>query len=525
MTVVPQPRFRVTPRSGWSAVRAALRAVPRAAWLCALVASANAIGWSLITPPSQVPDEPAHIYYVQQLAETGHVPKPTGDEALSAQSQTLTIYAHLEDINTGFLGRPSWTTAEGRQATRMISSQSPKGGGGSAGVGLYPPLYYAALAVPYLGVKAAGGHLLEQVIAMRILSALFAGGTVLFVFLFLRELVPRAPWAWTAGALACALQPLFAFETGGVSPDSLLAMFSAAAFYLFARAFRRGLTPVLGAWLGATLALATLTKLSALGLVPGAVLGAALLVWRAGPDGRRDALRGVAAGALAFAAPMVVYLILNVAIWDRPLFGGSGDPATAGAAGSSGGGAGGGAAGAPPPGTPLASFTGYLTYTWQELFPRLSFMHDWLPGFLPNEVWFKGWIGRFGWGGIVFDPYVYTWALRAYGVLVALLVVSLVRLRRSLVRRLPELATYVALGVSLIAFYGYVGYHYFLDTGTIFEQARYLFPLMALYGGLVAVSVAGLGRRLGVAAGATLIVFALAHDVASVMLTVGRFYA
>jgi hypothetical protein len=28
-----------------------------------------------------------------------------------------------------------------------------------------------------------------------------------------------------------------------------------------------------------------------------------------------------------------------------------------------------------------------------------------------------------------------------------------------------------------------------------------------------------------VAAGATLIVFALAHDVASVMLTVGRFYA
>ena len=113
----------------------------------------------------------------------------------------------------------------------------------------------------------------------------------------------------------------------------------------------------------------------------------------------------------------------------------------------------------------------------------------------------------------------------AFGVLLALLAVSLVRLRRSLLRRVPELAAYLAIGGGLIAFYGYVGYHYFLDTGFVFEQARYLFPLMALYGGLVAVAVAGLGRRIGVAAGAMLVVFAFAHDVAALMLNVGRFYA
>jgi hypothetical protein len=110
-------------------------------------------------------------------------------------------------------------------------------------------------------------------------------------------------------------------------------------------------------------------------------------------------------------------------------------------------------------------------------------------------------------------------------VLVALLAVSLFRLRRALARRLPELSAYVALVASLIMFYGYVGYHYLLDTNTGFEQARYLFPLLALYGGLVAVAVAGLGRRVGIAAGATLIVFAFAHDIAAVMLNVGRFYA
>jgi 4-amino-4-deoxy-L-arabinose transferase-like glycosyltransferase len=514
------------PRKRLFGFRRALGGVPLAAWLCALVAFANAAAWALLTPPLQVPDEQAHIYYVQQLAETGHIPRPSGPEAISGQDQAVRVYSHLDDINTGYLGRPAWTNAEGALAERTVRGSTPVGGGGSAGVGLYPPLYYATLVIPYAITKAAGGSLLEQIVAMRLFSALFAAGTVLFVFLFLRELVPRAPWAWRTGALVCALQPLFAFGAGGVTPDSLLALFSAATFYLFARAFRRGLTVRLGALLGLTLALATLAKLAALGLVPGALIAGGILLWRAGPAGRREALRGLGAGVLAFAGPMLVYLLLSTAVWDRPLLGGgtaaSGNSVVSG---GGGGGGGGGSSAAPAAGTPPSSLSGYLTYTWQLVFPRLSFMHDWLPGFLPNEVWFRGWIGRFGWGGIVFDNFVYTWALRAFEALAVLLAVSLVRMRRSLLRRLPELGAYLAVAATLIAFYGYVGYHYFLDTGFVFEQARYLFPLLALYGGLAAVAVGGLGRRFGVAAGATLVIFAFAHDVAAVMLNVGRFYA
>ena len=48
----------------------------RAAWLCALVAFLNASAWAVWTPPLQAPDEPAHVYYVQYLAETGKVPRP-----------------------------------------------------------------------------------------------------------------------------------------------------------------------------------------------------------------------------------------------------------------------------------------------------------------------------------------------------------------------------------------------------------------------------------------------------------------
>jgi 4-amino-4-deoxy-L-arabinose transferase-like glycosyltransferase len=509
-------------------VRRAFGRVPLAAWLCAAVAFANGTAWALLTPPLQVPDEQAHIYYVQQLAETGQVPKLKGLENISGQATAVRVYSHLDDINTGFLARPAWTNAEGREAERAVRHSNAVGGGGSVGVGLYPPLYYASLVIPYAVTKAAGGSLLEAIVVMRVFSALFAAGTVLFVFLFLRELLPRAPWAWRVGALACALQPLFAFGAGGITPDSMLAMFCAATFYLLARAFRRGLTVRLGALLGLTLALATLAKLAALGLVPGAIVAGVILVYRAGPERRREALRGVGAGALAFAAPMLIYVLLSVAVWHRPLLGGGSEAAGAtsgGGGGGGGAGGGGGGGSAPASALPPSSLTGYLTYTWQLVFPRLWFMHDWLPGFLPNDVWFRGWVGRFGWGGVVFDGWVYTWALRVYEVVVGLAILSLVVLRRSLLRHLSELAAYVVLIATLIMFYGYVGYHYFLDTGFVFEQARYLFPLMALYGGLIGVAVAGLGRRLGIAIGATLVIFAFAHDVAALMLNVGRFYA
>jgi 4-amino-4-deoxy-L-arabinose transferase-like glycosyltransferase len=526
-TYEPQSVSTLPPRGRARTVRRALGSVPRAAWLCALIAFLNATAWALTTPAMLVPDEPAHVYYVQQLAETGQVPKAEGSDAISPQNEAIRVYSHLDDIVFGPTGRPAWTPEEAQAMEQLVHGSSPKGGGGSAGVGLYPPLYYATLVVPYAVTNAVGGSLIEGQFAMRIVSALYAAGAVLFVFLFLRELIPRAPWAWRVGALACALQPLFGFISGGVSPDSLLTLFCAAVFYLLARAFRRGLTPRLGALLGLTLALATLAKLAALGLLPGAVVAGALLVWRAGPDRRRAALAGVGTAVLAFAAPIVIYLVVSDVVWHRPLLWGGG-ASGGGAVGGGGGGAGGGGA-ASAFGSASArwsSLSGYLSYTWQLVFPRLGFMHDWLPGFLPNEVWFRGWIGRFGWGGLVFDDSVYTAALVVFGGVVALIVASLVRLRRSVARRVPEFVAYFAMVASLICFYGYVGYHYFLDTsGAHFEQARYLFPLLALYGATPAVAVAGLGRRWGVAIGATLVVLAFAHDVAALVLNVGHYYA
>ena len=61
-------------RGGPSRPARGARRVPRAAWMCALIAFLNATAWSLITPPFQGRDEVDHFAYVAQLAETGRCP-------------------------------------------------------------------------------------------------------------------------------------------------------------------------------------------------------------------------------------------------------------------------------------------------------------------------------------------------------------------------------------------------------------------------------------------------------------------
>jgi 4-amino-4-deoxy-L-arabinose transferase-like glycosyltransferase len=77
---------------------------------------------------------------------------------------------------------------------------------------------------------------------MRLFSALMAGLTALFSWLFIREALPAVPWAWTVGGLGVALMPLLGFISGALNPDAMLFAVCAALFFALARAFRRGLT-------------------------------------------------------------------------------------------------------------------------------------------------------------------------------------------------------------------------------------------------------------------------------------------
>jgi hypothetical protein len=74
--------------------------------------------------------------------------------------------------------------------------------------------------------------------------------------------------------------------------------------------------------------------------------------------------------------------------------------------------------------------------------------------------------------------------------------------------------------LAVIAISGY-GAHV---AGAGFEQPRYLLPLLALYGGLIAMAARGAGRSYGPSAGAALVMLALAHTLFSQLLTVSRYY-
>jgi hypothetical protein len=203
-------RARATPQR-LPSLRVALRRIPTAAWLCALVACLNAVSWSFITPPFQVPDEPSHIAYVKQLAETGSL--PTSSENGYSQEETFALEALRSREIRLSSDKAIFSAAEQGAIQQRLGAfeHSTPPGSAEAGVATTePPLYYTLESIPY----SLGGTLLDRIQLMRLLSALFAGLTVLFTFLFLRETLPRVRFAWTVGALGVAFSPLFGFMSG-----------------------------------------------------------------------------------------------------------------------------------------------------------------------------------------------------------------------------------------------------------------------------------------------------------------------
>lgn len=483
--------------------------VPRAALVCAAIAVANAVCWAAITPTFWVPDEPPHVGYVQRLAEAGTLPSRGSDVADIdrpglAEEQSI-VYGELR---FGVEGRPSWSRASDARLERALNTEGLERT--TPGQALYalnhPPLYYLLEVVPYRALH--GESFLDRLFAMRLFSALFAGVTVFFAFLFLRELLPRTKWVWTVGALALAFHPVLGFMAGGVNNDVLAYAAAAALFYGIARAFRRGLTPGTGAFIGAAAAAGLLAKLTVAGLFPGVVVGLAALVWRAAPEARRRA--SVAAG-VAVAVPTVAWaawvLVSKLVVGDVPA-------ATGGVATSSLGG-------------DAAALRDQASYLWQAFLPRLPFMQEQFPWYPPWETYFKGFIGRFGWFEYGFAQGWYLVALAIFVAVVGLAGAALVRARGVLVAHRGELATYAAMTGGLLLSLELLSYRYHqaIGGGAYFEQARYLFPLLALYAGLIALAARGAGRRWGPAVGAFLVVLAIGHSLFAQLLTVARFYS
>ncbi len=475
--------------------------LPRAAWICAAVACLNATCWSIITPPFQVPDEPEHVAYVKQFAETSRL--PSGEGNFSAEELAALEGVHLEPVALRPQYKTIATQVEQDALQRSLDAKRKLHAEGSEYAGVaaaQPPLYYALEGIPY--TIGRGGTLLDRIALMRLLSAIFGGLTALFAFLFVRETLPSVRWAWTVGGLGVALAPLLGFMSGSVNPDAMLFAVTAAIFYCLARAFRRGLTRNLALTLGGLTAVGFMTKLNFIGLAPGVLLGLVLLSVRAARTTGRAAYQSLALALAIALSPVALYVIGHVVKGSAP-FG-----IVSGAIGGSHG--------------PLLS---ELSYIWQLYLPPLPGMHHDFGGiFTTRQIWFKGYVGQFGWLDTTFPPWVYELALIPTVLIFGLCLRSLVGMSRALRGRVAELLVYGTMALGLLLLVGASSYLPFPTLVAEYGQARYLIPLIPLLGVVLALAARGAGRRWGLVAGVAIVSLFLAHDVVSQLQTIARFY-
>jgi hypothetical protein len=484
-------------------VAQALRRIPRAAWICALIACLNAACWSIVTPPFQIPDEPSHFAYTQQLAENLKLPT-SSETSFSAEEETVLRDIHQYEVH----GSPENHTISSAAAQQRLQEDlerglSRHGGGGVDGAYSSPPLYYLLQTVPY-GL-ASGGTLLDQLEAMRLLSALMAGFTALFVFMFVRETLPAEPWAWTVGALSVALAPLLGFMSGAMNPDAMLAAVSAATFYCLARAFRRGLTRRLALAIGATMAVGFLTKLNFIGIAPGIALGLIVLSVRAARSEGRSAYLSLGLALAIAVSPLWIYILANL-LSNHPGLGiVSGGLKLQSAHGS---------------------IFSKLSYVWQLYLPRLPGMANDFPGlFTAHRLWFDRSVGFYGWLDTYFPLWVDDLALLPAGIIALLCVRALLAGRAVLRARRLEILVYAAMVLGLLTLIGLGSFFDNASEGLGFAEPRYLLPLIALLGAGLALAARGAGRRWGPAVGAGVVALFFAHDLFSQLLVIARYYA
>jgi 4-amino-4-deoxy-L-arabinose transferase-like glycosyltransferase len=479
----------------------ALRRLPTAAWVCALVALMNAVCWSIVTPPFQSPDEPDHFAYVKQLAETGALPTSNSQRLSGEELETL-LGLHAFRVRL----RPQLhTIATNREQSKLEYTLALATGGrpGSPAAGVataQPPLYYALESIPYL--LAEHGNELARLQLMRLLSALFAGLTAIFVFLFVREALPAVGWSWTVAGLAIAFTPPLGFASGAVNPDSLLFAVSAAVFYVLARAFRRGFTTRVAASLGALTALGLLTKLNFLGLLPGVLVGMTVLAARAATGTRRRAYRALALAVAIALSPILLYIGAH-AVSAHPLLG----------------------IVAKAVHTTHGSLLADASYIWQLYLPRLPGMTNDFPGiFTTRQYWFNGYVGLYGWLDTPFPAWVENLSLIPAAAIALLCGRSLIRARARLAARAGELAVYAAMALGLLLLIGADSYRVFPSIDGEYAQVRYLLPLLPLLGAILALAARGAGRRWGPAVGALIVVLCIGHDIFGQLQEVARFY-
>ncbi len=282
----------------------------RSALLIACLFLALGVIYSIASPLFEPSDEHNHYPFVQHLAAGGGLPvQAAGEKTLWGQegSQPPLYYAISALLTAGI---------DTRDMTRLMVV-NPHGQSGVPGTpdNANKFIHAEREAFPWHGTALA-------VHVVRFFSVMLGLGTTLCTYALARLLFPGQP-ALAAGAMAInAFIPMFVFISASVNNDNLVVVLSSLSLVLLVRAIQRGPAPQRLLGLGAAIGLACLSKLSALGLLPLACLGLALVVPGRGRIDRRAIVRWVGQCALVIVAAAAIagwWYVRNWQLYDDPL--------------------------------------------------------------------------------------------------------------------------------------------------------------------------------------------------------------
>jgi 4-amino-4-deoxy-L-arabinose transferase-like glycosyltransferase len=265
---------------------------------------ALAVGFSVVTPPFEAPDEIHHYAFIRDLVRDRAIPvQHPGDRA--AQRHQPPLYYLAGSLVSFWVDEPAGSPYS-------VARSNPYWGYAYGEVGrdnknLY--LHGAWDAFPWCGA-ALGLHL------VRLLSVLMGAGAIVAAYAVGREVFPGRP-LWALGGTAfMAFNPQFLFISSVVNNDNLIVPVVTLILLLLVRTVKDGITLRRAAWLGVLSGLALLTKLTGLYVLPVVALAFALAAWR-----KDQWRRFVWAGAITGGLLLVIagwWFARNMALYGEP---------------------------------------------------------------------------------------------------------------------------------------------------------------------------------------------------------------
>jgi hypothetical protein len=234
------------------------------------------ITYSVVTPIFEASDELWHYPFVKHLADGNGLPvqDPNADQPWRQEGSQPPLYYALGALATFWIDTDD--AYEAVRGHRPLLWYNPHVDNGV----LTPDgntnlvVHSQQEAFPWRGTALAV-HL------VRFLSVLMGAATVLLTYLLALEIFPGRQDLALGAAAVNAFTPMFLLISGAVNNDNLVMPLCSLALLMMVKIANPKSQLVIGHWsLGFVLGLAALTKESALGLFPLALLAVAARIWR-----------------------------------------------------------------------------------------------------------------------------------------------------------------------------------------------------------------------------------------------------